>query len=83
MKTRKIKKAGITVDAEKWDALQDLGRELGQPKNWLSVEIGNLVDMLLVVAVQARKDAEEKKQMTEKEAKARYEMLARKVLEGK
>ena len=71
----------LTVEAEPFDEIKALAREIGWPKTWLSQEIDKLVAGLLLVARQAKKDAEEHRQMTEDEARKRYEELMRRFLE--
>lgn len=71
----------LTVEAEPFDEIKALAREIGWPKTWLSQEIDKLVAGLLLVAKQAKKDAEERRQMTEDEARKRYEELMRRFLE--
>lgn len=75
------KRVAITVQAEEWEKLQALGKFLGYKKDWLSKEIQHLVAALIVVADQAKQDAVERSQMTEEEARVRYEQLARSVIE--
>lgn len=77
------KRINITVDKEPYEALRALTKKLGWRDNWLSLEIDKLVAGLLVVAAQAAKDAEEQVEMTEEEAKKRYESLMRQILESK
>jgi len=79
----KRKRISITVNAEPYEALRQLTKELKFRDNWLSLEIDNLIAGLLVIAVQAKKDAEERVEMTEEEARKRYEDLMRKVLESR
>lgn len=71
----------LTVEAEPFDEIKALAREIGWPKTWLSLEIDKLIAGLLLVARQAKKDAEERRQMTEEEARKRYEELMRRFLE--
>lgn len=77
------KKINIAVGKQNWEELQALVKTLGWPKNWLSTEIDKLVGGLLIVAKQAQKDVEDRKQMTEEEAKKRYEDLMRTILESR
>jgi len=79
----KRKRISITVDTEPYEALRVLTKKLGWRDNWLSLEIDKLVAGLLVVAAQAAKDVEEQVEMTEEEAKKRYEDLMRKIIESK
>lgn len=79
----KRKRISITVNAEPYEALRQLTKELKFRDNWLSLEIDNLIAGLLVIAAQAKKDAEERAEMTEEEARKRYEDLMRKVLESR
>lgn len=79
----KRKRVTITVNAEPYENLMALAKILGFRNNWLSLEIDKMVSGLLVIAKQAQKDAEEKKEMTEGEARKRYEDLMRAVLEDK
>lgn len=79
----KRKRISITVNAEPYEALRQLTKELKFRDNWLSLEIDNLIAGLLVIAAQAKKDAEERVEMTEEEARKRYEDLMRKLLESR
>lgn len=79
MKKRKL----LALEAEPYEKLQALVKELGWPKTWLSHEVDRLIAGLLAVAEQAKKDAEELKEMTEAEAQKRYENLMRVFLENK
>jgi hypothetical protein len=81
--TEERKRVSITVNAEPWDKLRILTKEIGWRDNWFGLEVDRMVAGMLVVAEQAKKDAEEQKKMTEAEAKKRYESLMRVVLEGK
>lgn len=73
----------LRLNAEPYEELQALVRELGWPKTWLTHEVDRLVAGLLLVAKQAKQDAEERRQMTEAEARKRYEELMRRFLEEK
>jgi hypothetical protein len=75
------KRVSITVTAESWDNLNKLSKELGWPSTWLGKEIDKMVKGILVLAQVAKNDADEQRQMTEEEAKKRYEDLMRKILE--
>lgn len=77
------KRITITVDADPYEHLMSLAKHLGFRNNWLSLEIDKLVAGLLVIAAQAKKDAEEKMELTEAEARKRYEDLMRTFLESK
>jgi len=77
------KRINMTVNAKPWNRLRALTKEIGWKDNWLSLEMDKMVEGMLVVAEQAKKDAEEQKEMTEAEAKKRYEDLMRMVLEKK
>ena len=79
----KRKRVSITLNAEPYENLMDLARVLGFRNNWLSLEIDKLIAGLLVIAEQAKKDAEDNKEMTEAEAVKRYEDLMRKFIESK
>lgn len=76
------KKINIAVQKANWEELQGIVKYLGWPKSWLSSEIDRLVAGLVIVARQAKEDAEKKVEMTEAEAKKRYEDLMRKLMEG-
>lgn len=76
------KKKLLALEAEPYERLMTLVKQLGWPKTWLAHEIDRLVAGLLLVAEQAIKDAEELKDMTEDQAKQRYEAMMRKILEG-
>ena len=73
----------LRLNAEPYEELQALVRELGWPKTWLTHEVDRLVAGLLLVAKQAKQDAEDHRQMTEAEARKRYEELMRRFLEEK
>ena len=77
------KRIAITLNAEKYEALRKIIKELDWPDRWFSLQVDLLLDGLLQVAELARKDAEEQKEMTEAEAKKRYEDVMRKVMEPK
>lgn len=77
------KRVNITLNADPYEHLMALAKHLGFRNNWLGQEIDKLIAGLLMVAEQAKKDAEEKKEMTEAEARKRYEDLMRKILEAK
>ena len=77
------KRAYITLNAEPYENLMALGKSLGYRNNWLGLEIDKMIAGLLVIAQQAKQDAENNLQMTEGEARKRYEDLMRKVLENK
>jgi len=79
----KRKRISITVDAEPYEALRALTKKLGWRDNWLSLQIDELIAGMLVVAAQAAKDVEEQREMTDEEAKKRYEGLMRQILEEK
>ncbi len=72
------KRVLITVTAEPYERLRDLIVKAGLPKNYISYQLDLLVQGILPVAEQAYKDAMEKKEMTEEEAKKRYAEIARK-----
>lgn len=71
------------MNAEPFDRLRELTKELGWRDNWLGLELDKMVAGMLVVAEQAQRDAERKDQMTEDQARERYESLMRIALEGK
>jgi hypothetical protein len=77
------KRVNITLNAEPYEKLMELAKILGFRNNWLGQEIDKMIAGLLIIAEQAKRDAEEKKEMTEAEARKRYEDLMRVVLEGK
>lgn len=74
------KRVALTVNAKNWENLQALGKKAGFNQNWLSVEVDKFAHGLLAVAMQAVKDAEERKEMSEEEALKRYENLMREVM---
>ena len=78
----KRKRISLTVNAEPYEQLRSLTKFLGWRDNWLSLELDKLISGMLVVAEQAKKDAEAKVEMTEAEARKRYESLMRTILEG-
>jgi len=75
------KKKLLALEAEPYERLQALVKELGWHKSWLAHEIDRLIVGLLVVAEQAKKDAESLREMSEEEARKRYEDLMRRFLE--
>lgn len=75
------KRITITVDSEPYERLRELTKILGWKDNWLGPELDKLIAGVLIVAEQARKDAEEKLQLTEEQAAKRYEDLMRATLE--
>ena len=75
------KRVNLTVDQKSWDELRALGRAAGFRVDWLSVEFDRFLRSLHSVAMQAVEDAQQKQEMTEAEAKERYEKLMRKKLE--
>ena len=75
------KRVQVTVDSKAFDELRELGRAAGFRDGWLSVEFARLVRALHSVALQAVQDAQDKQEMTEDQAKKRYEALARQKLE--
>lgn len=77
MKTKKM----LTLEKEPYEKLQRLVKHLGWPKTWLAHEMDRMIAGLLQVAEQAIRDAEEAKEMTEAEARKRYEDMMRKILE--
>lgn len=79
----KRKRVTITLNADPYERLMLLAKHLGFRNNWLGQEIDKLIAGLLIVAEQAKRDSEEKKEMTEAEARKRYEDLMRKILEAK
>ena len=62
----------LTLTAEPWKDLSARVKKAGMPRNWLSNEIDKFVPALLAVIDLAEKDANEKRQMTDFEAMARY-----------
>lgn len=78
----KRKRISLTVNAEPYEQLRSLTKFLGWRDNWLSLELDKLISGMLVVAEQAKRDAESKVEMTEAEARKRYESLMRTILEG-
>lgn len=77
----KRKRISLTVPAEEYERLREMGKRAGFRYDWISVELSKLVRVLYTVAEQAVKDAEDRRQMTEEEAKKRYEDIARKATE--
>ena len=75
------KRVQVTVDSKAFDELRELGRAAGFRDGWLSVEFDRIVRALHSVALQAVQDAQDKQEMTEDQAKKRYEALARQKLE--
>lgn len=75
------KKKMLALEAEPYERLQALVKDLGWPKNWLAGQIDQVIAGLLLVAEQAKKDAENLQNLTEAEASKRYEDMMRKILE--
>lgn len=71
----------VTVKAEPYDRLRELTRLLGWKDSWLGPELDKMIEGVLIVAEQAKKDAEDKLQLNEEQAKKRYEDLMRATLE--
>lgn len=69
------KRVMINVPTETWERLQALAKEVGMPPGWLSAQISQFLPGLLIVAEQAKKDAEARLQLSETQAKKRYEKL--------
>ena len=75
------KRVQVTVDAKAFDELRRLGKAAGFQDGWLSVEFDRFVRSLHSVAIQAVQDAESKQEMTDAQARERYERLMRQKLE--
>ena len=75
------KRISLTVEAEPYEDLRRLGRLAGFNSDWISAEFNRMVKALRSVAHQAIEDAAHKKEMTEEQARKRYEDLMRKKLE--
>jgi len=73
----------MALEKEPYERLRALIKELGWPKTWLAGEIDKMIAGLLQVAEQAIQDAKDHKEMTEEEAKKRYEDLMRAILDTK
>jgi len=71
----------VTVKAEPYERLRELTRLLGWKDSWLGPELDKLIAGVLIVAEQAKKDAEENLKLTEEQAAKRYEDLMRATLE--
>ena len=71
------KRVQVTVDSKAFDELRELGRAAGFRDGWLSVEFDRMVRALHSVVLQAVQDAQDKQEMTEDQAKKRYEALMR------
>lgn len=76
------KKKMLALKAEPYERLRALSKELGWPKNWLAHEIDRLIRGLLIVAEQAKKDAEELEELSEEQVKQRAEDLMRRYMES-
>jgi len=77
------KRVAITVTAKTWEMLQAKAKKAGFPNGWLSSAIDGFIPGLLAVIEQAEKDAENRREMTELEAMARYGQLMAKELDKK
>lgn len=77
----KKKRVALTVPAEEYESLRAMGKKAGFPDHWISDQFGTVIKVLHAVAEKAVKDAEEKRQMSEEEAKKRYEEIARQAVE--
>lgn len=74
------KKKMLALEKEPYEKLQALIKELGWGKNWLALQLDKTIAGLLIVAEMAKEDAKNRKQMTEEEAKKRYEDAMRKLM---
>lgn len=86
MKTQRTdgkKRVALTLTAKNWDEIQRLGKEAGMPQNWVSVEIDRFLPALIAVIELAKKDAEEKRQMNQMEAIARYGQILSQAMKEK
>lgn len=68
----KKKRALITVNAEEWEEAQALIKEAGLPPDFLSQTIRDMISGMLPVMRQAKKDQDEKREMTKEEGAQRY-----------
>jgi len=75
------KRINVTVEAEPYERLRELTKLLGWKDNWLGPELDKLIAGVLIVAEQAKKDAESNMQLSEEQATKRYEDLMRATLE--
>lgn len=71
----------VTVDEKSWEELRSLGKAAGFRRDWLSVEFDRMVRSLHSVAMQAVQDAQDEREMTDAQARERYEILMRQKLE--
>lgn len=75
-------KKQLALEKAPYEELQALIKELGWPKYWLAHQMDKMIAGLIVVAKQAKKDAEELKGLTEEQAQKRYEDMMRMIMES-
>lgn len=73
----KRKRISLTVNAEPYDELRRLTKEIGWRDNWLGLEIDKMVAGALKVAAQAKIDAQKEKPDPEEDRISRYEEIMR------
>ena len=76
--TRRKKRISLTVEAEPYEDLRRLGDLAGFNPDWISLELNRMIKALRSVAQQAIEDSKTKREMTEEQARKRYEDLMRK-----
>ena len=80
MKDTRRKKNFFTVEAEPYEDLRRLGDLAGFNPDWISLELNRMIKALRSVAQQAIEDSKTKREMTEEQARKRYEDLMREKL---
>ncbi len=60
------------MNAEEWEEAQALIKEAGLPPDFLSQTIRDMISGMLPVMRQAKKDQDEKREMTKEEGAQRY-----------
>ena len=78
--TRLKKRISLTVEAEPYEDLRRLGDLAGFNPDWISLELNRMIKALRSVAHQAIEDSKTKREMTEEQARKRYEDLMREKL---
>ena len=78
--TRRKKRISLTVEAEPYEDLRRLGDLAGFNPDWISLELNRMIKALRSVAQQAIEDSKTKREMTEEQARKRYEDLMREKL---
>ena len=78
--TRRKKEFLLLSEAEPYEDLRRLGDLAGFNPDWISLELNRMIKALRSVAQQAIEDSKTKREMTEEQARKRYEDLMREKL---